>query len=94
MDEPGEKTIRELMSEIAYFDCQPAVYRVFLAKTDYETGFDAVIMFRSTHPGALSSITAHDDDPQVALTVILRRLQAEYGKCPHCGGYQNAPLRP
>lgn len=81
--------IAQLMQKIVGFDCQPSVFRVSLDKSDHMSGFDAYAIFRSTHPGSLSSITAHNDDPQVALETLLAQLEEKWGKCPHCGAYRH-----
>lgn len=85
-------SIADLMQAIVTFDCQPSVFRVSLDKSDHQSGFDATVVFRSTHPGALRSISAHADDSQKALETILSQLQERWGKCSHCGAYQRESI--
>lgn len=81
-------TIGLLMSEIVQFDCDPSVFTVNLMKSDHRSGFDAIVEFRSTRNDSLRSISAHNDDPEIALDTVLHQLQNKWGVCPHCGNYR------
>lgn len=78
---------KELMDEIKFFDCEPAIYKVCLVASDHNTGYDAWVDFRSNIPGAPSSLSAHGVTPEEALGILLNTLMKSWGKCPHCGNY-------
>jgi len=87
-------SVGSVMQEIVNFDCQPSVFNVSLVKSDHKTGFDANVIFRSTHPDALSSLSAHNDDPEKALSILLEQLTKRWGKCEQCGSYQREIYEP
>ena len=87
--EDGSNAIAALMSAIVHADVKPHVYDVTLKRSDYSSGFDAYIQFRTGEPGMVSGLSAHDDNALAALQKLHDELIAAFGKCPHCGSYRH-----
>lgn len=79
--------ISKLMREITKADVKPHVFKLFLVATDHTIGFEASVNFRSNVRGA-SSLSAHGDTAEEALTLLKDELIGKFGKCHRCGGYR------
>ena len=78
--------LHETLDKIKNFDCQPAIFKVFLLCSCHMTGFDAWVSFRGTSRGGRTdSVTCHGDTPEEAVNALHETLKNNFSKCPHCG---------
>ena len=82
-------SVKELLDKIKCHDCEPGIYNVSLVAAGHFSGYNVGVGFRSTKPGAASSVSAHGATPEEALASLLSILEEKWGRCPHCGGYLN-----
>jgi len=83
--------VKELMQEIAQFDCEPSVFEVSLSQPQYLDCFVVTVTFRDpkgSKPSA-ATFTVRHEEPVTALETALALLKENYGKCSHCGNYKN-----
>lgn len=83
--------VKELLQEIARFDCEPSVFEVSLSKPQYLDCFVVTVVFRDPKGSKPSSatFTVRHEEPVTALETALAELKSRYGKCLHCGNYIN-----
>jgi hypothetical protein len=80
--------VTELMNIIRSLDIQPPIFKVYVMASDHIAGFTAFVDFRTVGGDHPSCVECHGDTAEDALTKLMNTLSANFGKCPHCGGYR------
>jgi hypothetical protein len=78
----------ELMQTITSMEIKPSVFKVYVMASDHTAGFTAFVDFRAPDGNEPSSLDCHGETAEEALTKLMNTLSANFGKCPHCGGYR------
>ena len=78
-------SVAALMDAIKHFDCEPAIFRVWLMASDHLHGYDAHVDFRTGSSPRAASLATHAHTPEKALAGLLTELKARWEHCPQCG---------